>query len=53
MVAQIINDPILKRFRTALEELYGDRVERVILYGSITGRIRIMTLRYSSRTTEA
>jgi uncharacterized protein len=34
MVAQIINDPILKRFRAALEELYGDRVERVVLYGS-------------------
>jgi predicted nucleotidyltransferase len=27
-------DPILKRFRAALEELYGDRLERVVLYGS-------------------
>ena len=34
MVAQIVNDPILKRFRVALGELYGDRIERVVLYGS-------------------
>ena len=34
MVAQIVNDPILKRFRGALSELYGDRIERVVLYGS-------------------
>jgi uncharacterized protein len=27
-------DPILKRFRAALDELYGDRVERVVLFGS-------------------
>jgi predicted nucleotidyltransferase len=33
MVAQII-DPILKRFRAALAELYGDRIERIVLYGS-------------------
>jgi hypothetical protein len=26
-----INDPILKRFRVALDEIYGDRIERVVL----------------------
>jgi uncharacterized protein len=29
-------DPILKRFRAALHELYGDWAERVVLYGSRT-----------------
>jgi uncharacterized protein len=27
-------DPVLKRFRAALDELYGDRIERVVLFGS-------------------
>jgi uncharacterized protein len=27
-------DPILTRFRAALEDLYGDRLERVVLFGS-------------------
>lgn len=27
-------DPILKRFRAALDEMYGDRIERVVLFGS-------------------
>lgn len=27
-------DPVLARFRTALHERYGARVERVVLYGS-------------------
>src|SRR5580658_8188138 len=27
-------DPVLVRFRTALDEMYGDRIERVVLYGS-------------------
>lgn len=27
-------DPILKRFRAALDEIYGDRIERVVLFGS-------------------
>ncbi len=30
----LINDPILARFRAALGELYGDRLERLILFGS-------------------
>jgi uncharacterized protein len=28
------DDPILQRFRAALDEMYGDRAERVGLYGS-------------------
>lgn len=28
------DDPVLKRFRTALDVLYGDRIERVVLFGS-------------------
>jgi predicted nucleotidyltransferase len=27
-------DPVLKRFKAALEEIYGDRIERVVLFGS-------------------
>jgi predicted nucleotidyltransferase len=27
-------DPILRRFRAALDRLYGDRIERVVLFGS-------------------
>src|SRR5215469_5451775 len=34
MPATVIDDPILKRFRAALDALYGDRIERVVLYGS-------------------
>lgn len=29
-----VNDPILKRFRAALDELYGEQLERVVLFGS-------------------
>jgi hypothetical protein len=32
------DDPILTRFRAALAEVYGDRVERVVLYSSRAGR---------------
>src|SRR5256885_16686298 len=34
MPAIRIDDPILKRFRAALDALYGERVERVVLFGS-------------------
>ena len=34
MPGQAIDDPILKRFRAALGEIYGDRLERVVLFGS-------------------
>lgn len=29
-----IDDPVLTRFRSALNEMYGDRIERVVLFGS-------------------
>jgi predicted nucleotidyltransferase len=29
-----ITDPVLVRFREALKETYGDRLERVVLFGS-------------------
>jgi len=28
------DDPVLSRFRKALERVYGPRIERVVLYGS-------------------
>ncbi len=28
------DDPVLKRFRTAVTEIYGDRLQRVVLFGS-------------------
>ena len=35
MVASTLTaTPVLVRFRTALAEIYGDRLDRVILYGS-------------------
>jgi predicted nucleotidyltransferase len=34
MGASLADDPILKRFRAALDKLYGDRIERVVLFGS-------------------
>jgi predicted nucleotidyltransferase len=29
-----ITDPVLKRFRAALDDIYGERIERVVLFGS-------------------
>jgi uncharacterized protein len=34
MAKSALNDPILIRFRHALDEAYGVRLERVVLYGS-------------------
>jgi Polymerase beta, Nucleotidyltransferase len=34
MPSRAIDDPILKRFRVALDEIYGDRLERGVLFGS-------------------
>ena len=34
MITRTIDDPILARFRAALDRLYGDRIERVVLFGS-------------------
>ncbi len=33
-VASATIDPILTRFRMALDEIYGGRIERVVLFGS-------------------
>ncbi len=34
MYSEQAADPVLVRFRAALDELFGDRVERVVLFGS-------------------
>ena len=34
MGSQIASDVVLSRFRAALAETYGDRLERVVLFGS-------------------
>jgi predicted nucleotidyltransferase len=34
VVSALAADPILKRLRAALDELYGERIERVMLFGS-------------------
>ncbi|BDV37611.1 hypothetical protein DSM21852_08640 [Methylocystis bryophila] len=34
MASRAAADPILQRFRAAVSDLYGDRVARVVLYGS-------------------
>ena len=34
MTRKAPDDPVLRRFRAAVDELYGDRLERVVLYGS-------------------
>jgi uncharacterized protein len=33
-IQMITDDPVLKRFRSALGKIYGDRLERVVLFGS-------------------
>jgi uncharacterized protein len=34
MATKTPDDPLLKRFRAAVTEIYGDRVARVVLFGS-------------------
>ena len=34
MIERPQNDPVLRRFRARLAEIYGRRLERVVLYGS-------------------
>ena len=34
MTATPTDDPVLLRFRKALDEMYGSRIERVVLFGS-------------------
>ena len=33
-MTQAISDPVLSRYRAALEEMYGDQLEQVVLFGS-------------------
>jgi predicted nucleotidyltransferase len=34
MTTTLTDDPVLTRFRQALDEIYGGRIERVVLFGS-------------------
>lgn len=34
MADQVLADPVLSRFRAAVADAYGERVERVVLFGS-------------------
>jgi predicted nucleotidyltransferase len=34
LIAMTKTDPVLEKFRAAVTELYGPRVERIVLYGS-------------------
>jgi len=35
------DDPVLQRFRTTLGDIFGDRIERVVLFGSrARGKVR-------------
>lgn len=34
MATKTPNDPVLKRFHAAVSEMYGDRLARVVLFGS-------------------
>jgi predicted nucleotidyltransferase len=34
MASKAPSDPILERFRASLREIYGDRLERAVLFGS-------------------
>jgi uncharacterized protein len=34
MIARPCDDPVLKHLRAALDQIYGERIERVVLFGS-------------------
>jgi predicted nucleotidyltransferase len=34
MAVKSTSDPVLSRFRAALDDMYGDQIERVVLFGS-------------------
>jgi uncharacterized protein len=34
MAATVVSNPVLVRFRKALDDMYGDRLDRVVLFGS-------------------
>jgi hypothetical protein len=38
MPTATVSNPILKRYRTALDEMYGERLERVIVCSAGEGR---------------
>jgi hypothetical protein len=40
MSATLIKDPVLACFRQALDDLYGDRLERVVLFAPARAAIR-------------
>jgi predicted nucleotidyltransferase len=33
-MASIVDDPVLQRFKVALQHMYGDQIDRVVLFGS-------------------
>ena len=33
MAARPINDPVVRRFRAALDGMYGDQIDRVVIFG--------------------
>jgi hypothetical protein len=42
MAATVVDDPVLFRVRQALDAMYGDEIERVVLFGSrARGDVRI------------
>ncbi len=34
MAGSPIDDPVLRRFKLALDQIYGDRIDRIVLFGS-------------------
>lgn len=34
MSTNLLNDPVLNRFKAALDAIYGSRIERIVLFGS-------------------
>ena len=47
MGSTMLNDPILKLFKAALHRLYGDEIERVVLFGTRARGVK----HYAMRTT--
>jgi hypothetical protein len=44
MVAALIDDPVLARFRQELDGMYGDCLERIVLFGSRARGMRMRSL---------
>ena len=49
------DDPVLKRFRAALEQMYGELIDRIVCCtasrrAAMREKIRIATTRYSLKT---